>query len=69
MRRLAVIDRSAFGLVAVYNMLPKEVVEHEDVSLFQGALQSLVKERALSGSEAWRKLLSPRWQRWQHPLR
>ena len=68
-RRLAVIDRSAFGLVAVYNMLPKEVVEHEDVSLFQGALQSLVKERALSGSEAWRKLLSPRWQRWQHPLR
>ena len=63
------IDRSALALVSVSTMLPPCVVEKDEVSSFQGALQYLVKERALSGREDWKKLLSPRWKRWQHPLR
>ena len=60
------VTRSALGLAKVYNLLPKSIVEEAGtVSEFQGMLQDLVKQRASSGHDDWKCLLSPRvaWQR------
>ena len=48
-------------VVSVYNLLPRDMLALQDVSLFQGALQAVVKERAKTGELHWQKILSPRW--------
>ena len=60
--------RSAFGLVAVYNLLPDEVVMAPTVSLFQGQLQSLLRSFAVLGTGHWYQLFSPRVPLYCHPL-
>ena len=55
------VKRSVFGLIKVYNNLPKDVVEGAvDVSHFQHMLQNLIKNRAVGGYNDWKCLLSPR---------
>ena len=66
---LEVMRRSALGLRSVYNLLPEFVVGQCSVKGFQGCLQSMVKDRAMSGHDDWRATLSPRKESWQHPLR
>ena len=62
------VHRSAFGLVAIYNMLPPSVVETRSVSLFQLNLQSLVCKAAQTGHPKWQDMLSPRLALEAHPL-
>ena len=62
------VKRSALGLVSVYNLLPCYVLALESVSVFQGALQNMLKMRATTGVYEWPKLFSPRWDLTQHPL-
>ena len=62
------IGRSSLGLVSVYNLLPWNTVVMDDVSKFQGALQNLVKERAIAGDCRWDELFSPRIEMGHHPL-
>ncbi len=45
-KHLELVKRSALGLTNVYNMLPAEEVEVEDVSTFQRQLQEMVKDVA-----------------------
>ena len=66
---LNVIRRSALGLVAVYNLLPAEVVRATDVKSFQKELQQLVKARARANCEDWQLTLSPRLPLHNHPLK
>ena len=54
------IRRSALGLVAVYNLLPAEVVAPNCVSAFQTKLQEHVIARAVGGCHDWQDTLSPR---------
>ena len=61
--------RSALGLVAVYNLLPKQVVSQKTVKDFQGELQNVLVERATAGCENWALTFSPRLPWWSHPLR
>ena len=67
-RFLEVLRRSALGLVAVYNLLPPDVVQAETMKNFQGNLQELLKARANSGREDWPETFSPRTPLWKHPL-
>ena len=60
---------SVLGLVDVYNLLPSDVVEIEDVHNFQSALQSLLKVHAKNGNSRWEDLFSPRLELHNHPLR
>ena len=66
---LNVVRRSALGLVAVYNLLPAQVVHSTTVKDFQVQLQELVKQRAAGGCEDWELSLSPRVPLYRHPLR
>ena len=66
---LEVVSRSAHGLVAVYNLLPADVVELGSVSAFQAVLQCMLKDRASQGAEGWARMFCPRLQLYQHPLR
>ena len=63
------VRRSAFGLVAVYNLLPAKVVHKETVKDFQAALQELLKERACQGCDDWTLTFSPRVPLHRHPLK
>ena len=63
------VERSAFGLVRVYNLLPQQFVDTDSVSLFQSGLQHLVRTRATGGCADWQSTLSPRVQIEVHPLR
>ena len=67
-RQSAAIDRSALGLVSVYNLLPQTVVDATSVSDFQHSLQALVRGRATSGHPDWPCTLSPRLSILSHPL-
>ena len=62
------IKRSALGLVAVYNLLPPEVVAARSVKQFQRELQGIVCKYAKSGYPQWREILSPRVSLETHPL-
>ena len=64
-----VMKRSILGLIAIYNMLPEEVVMCSETSDFQTALQDLVKIRAVAGCDDWKLTLSPRVPLRFHPLR
>ena len=68
-RFLEVLRRSALGQVAVYNLLPHEVVAESIVKQFQRKLRTLLEERASSGAENWQATFSPREPLWRHPLR
>ena len=63
------LRRSALGLVAVYNLLPAEVVAERTVPDFQKQLQLLLKKRATANCEDWAQTLSPRVPVWRHPLK
>ena len=66
--RAPVIRRSAFGLVAVYNLLPPHVVAKKSVSAFQKAAQDMVCKIAKTGHPKWQEILSPRVALTQHLL-
>ena len=61
------IDRSVFGYIAVYNLLPQSVVDCRTLKEFQGMCQDLVRERL--SSDAWKMSLSPRLPMSTHLLR
>ena len=63
------LRRSALGLVAVYNLLPEEVVSLNSVARFQSALQQLLKIAAAAARPDWRELFSPRVPMYRHALR
>ena len=65
---LEITRRFAFGLIAVYNILPQQIVDAENVSDFQSALQTLLKSRAMTGRIDWRSTFSPRMPMYRHPL-
>ena len=49
--------RSIFGLINIYNILPEEVVDSEDVKIFQRRLQRLVRQAAAQSRQGWANLL------------
>jgi hypothetical protein len=67
--RRGLVQRSAFGLVAVYNLLPKQTRAETTVKAFQRSLQSIVKDAAGDGIMEWRRMFSPRLGMEIHPLR
>ena len=56
----ALLQRSVFGLIRVWNRLPHHVVHCACVSAFQGSLTELVRERCRAQDENWHLWLSPR---------
>ena len=60
------LRRSALGLVAIYNLLPQEVVDAPTVSLFQSQLQALLGVAMRRSS--WQELFSPRVPLFRHML-
>ena len=54
------IRRSALGLVAIYNMLPHNVVCVQSVSAFQRSLQDILGKFAAAGHPKWSEVFSPR---------
>ena len=62
------IQRSAFGLVSVYNILPAGVTAERNVKGFQTALQNMMKDAASDGVPEWMKLFSPRMGMLNHVL-
>ena len=54
----ALLARSAFGLVKVYNLLPQDVIDRRSVKLFQKALQTLVKDEMECCRPNWDTCLS-----------
>jgi len=66
--RSPLIKRSALGLVAIYNLLPHNIVSSKSVSAFQRGLQELVISYAVTGYPQWSEVLSPRLPLANHPL-
>ena len=56
------------GLVAIYNLLPQNVVCAKSVSVFQKGLQELIKTIAVTGYPQWSEVFSPRLPLASHPL-
>ena len=67
-RFLEIVRRSALGLVAVYNLLPDEIVAADTVKDFQRLLQDLLCHRAVNDALDWKDTYSPRVPMWRHPL-
>lgn len=55
-----IVQRSALGLVAVYNALLPKMRSEKTVKSFQGMLQQVLKQAATDGIMEWKDLLSPR---------
>ena len=53
------LQRSAFGLTVVYNLLPPQVVACMTVSAFQSRLQMALRNAADQGVDDWFALLTP----------
>ena len=66
--QLCILGRSALGLVAVYNLLPADVVALGSVQSFQAVLQGMLRVSASSGVDGWERLFSPRECMHRHPL-
>ena len=66
--RSPLIKRSAMGLVAIYNLLPHNVVCARSVSAFQKGLQELIVSFAVTVHPQWPEVLSPRLPLALHPL-
>ena len=67
-RFLEILRRSALGLVAVYNLLPPELVATGTVREFQTQLQNYLTSRAVRGCHDWKDTFSPRVPLWRHHL-
>ena len=52
-RQNDILQRSAFGLVRMYNLLPQKIIDMKDISLFQRALQNIVKSRCEARTPFW----------------
>lgn len=57
---LDMVGRSALGLTSVYNLLPREIVEVNDVKMFQRLLQDLARDCASRNVPDWQHMLSTR---------
>ena len=66
---LDILSHSLLGLVDIYNILPKFVVDASTVSEFQKRLQLLVMEVASTDTPGWMELYSPRNTIWNNKLR
>ena len=55
----ALIQRSVFGLLRVWNRLPADVVEKPSVSSFQTAVTGIVKDECRARTPDWSRILSP----------
>ena len=62
------IKRSAYGLIAVYNMLPENILASRSVKLFQRRCQEMICKLAVNGYPQWQDILSPRVALTTHPL-
>ena len=60
--------KSILGLIDIYNMLPQELVDIEDVHIFQPKLQAILKKHAATNAQNWEALFSPRHILHMHPL-
>ena len=60
--------KSILALIDVYNMLPQELVDIEDVHTFQSKLQAILKKHAATNAQNWEALFSPRHVLHMHPL-
>ena len=65
-QNLKIMRRSALGMIRVYNILPQDVVDTQDLKAFQKALTNLVRDRVVAGDSRWPLLLSPRHVLFQH---
>jgi hypothetical protein len=63
------LTRSALGLAAIYNLLSVKLQILSTVSMFQAALQQLVKDWAANKCNDWASFFSPRLALHNHPLR
>ena len=72
-QQLAVVKRSALGFDSIYNMLPTEIVEANDVKCFQGLLQDLAKDCASRSHPLWDYIYIYIYSTWHklhsHPIR
>ena len=57
---LEMTRNSLFGLVRVYNFLPRQIVHCDTVKKFQKELIKMAKECCRSGSDIWTIMFSPR---------
>ena len=65
---LRICQRSALGLIFIYNMLPQQVVDCNSVKKFQALLQKLVRIAAEANHPNWSNLFSSRIATVGHPL-
>ena len=63
------VTRSAFGLVAIDNLLPRSWKTIRSVKLFQKRLQDKLKEAMEEGCEDWHNMYSPRVPLERHTVR
>ena len=66
---LQLVTHSILGLVDIYNLLPKYVVNAWTVKLFQHRLQELLKASVTDDVSNWKKIFSPRDPLFCHALR
>ena len=66
---LDMVGRSALGLTSVYNLLPREIVEVNEVKIFQRLLQDLARDCASRNVPDWQHMLSTRHRLHVHPLK
>ena len=52
-RQSDLVDRSIFGLVRVFNALPKYCLETNSVSTFQKRCTDIVREKCMKGDPKW----------------
>jgi len=62
-------QRSALGMIRIYNLLPGRIRSITEVPSFQGALQELLTSAAQAGIPFWDRLFCCRLPRNNHPLR
>ena len=60
--RRMLLQRSLFGLVGIYNLLPQYVVNCETVSLFQKELTRIARKSCEDGSDSWTNMFACRVQ-------
>ena len=65
---LEVLKYSALGLIDVYNSLPQKVVDYDDVTDFQSALQGILKTEAAASNAGRQSVFSPRHEVWDNRL-
>ena len=66
---LEIERRSVLGLIWVYNRLPQDIINADDVRIFQRNLQLILKQQISSGYEDWSTTFSPRIPVYRHPMR